>query len=363
MATKKKKRTAAPRRAGARKAPSAKKSVGTRARRRAAPVAAAAADIAGPVVVRGPVALVPVGPAAALAVSAATRGVRPVTAVAARIAEAAGIPGVPGAVPARALSVSDQRARARTQRVVIVEGDSWYNFPVPFAAGLDFAMRNRHRYDIGLHFARAGATLRGMVFGTRRRDLSDVLEALEAVHPRVMLFSGGGNDVVGPEFRMYLNHRDSGRTALRTEFADLQFADEFLPTYRHLIRRVHEASPNTKIFVHGYAHAFPSGRAVDIAFLDDLGIIRIGPWIRPSLEDNGWDQRTGREVVINLIDRFNGMLATLQSEFAGTFFHVDLRPAVTRAADWRDELHLTNRAWERCADVMHRVIAANVPNW
>jgi hypothetical protein len=55
--------------------------------------------------------------------------------------------------------------------------------------------------------------------------------------------------------------------------------------------------------------------------------------------------------------------STSLSKTSAAARHVGLRPVVTGAADWRDKLHPTNRAWERCADVMHRVIAANVPNW
>jgi hypothetical protein len=261
------------------------------------------------------------------------------------------------------MSLNDLAARAATRRVVLIEGDSWYNFPVPFAVGLDWALRDHHRYNIDLHFARAGGTLQGMIFGNRRRDLTGVLDALARVRPRVMLFSGGGNDVVGPEFKHFLNHRASGRPALREDFMEMQHAEIFLPAYRHLIRMVQQASPGTKIFVHGYAHAFPSGRAVNIAFLDELGIIRIGPWMKPSLEDKGWDQSTGRQVIVRLIDRFNQMLADLQSEFPGVFHHVDLRSVVRQSKDWSDELHLHNSAWRRCAEVIHKSIRSAIPDW
>jgi hypothetical protein len=268
-----------------------------------------------------------------------------------------------GVAPPEPRALDDLARRARTKRVVLIEGDSWMNFPLPFAVGLDRAMHDHHGYDTRLHFARAGATLLGMVYGDRRRDLGDVLDNLRRVKPRVMLFSGGGNDVVGPEFANYLNYKVSGKPALREDFMEMQFEAMFLPAYRHLITKVLEASPDTKIFVHGYAHAFASGKVVDVAFFDELGIIRIGPWMRPSIEDRGWTKEEGREVVIDLINRFNAMLAGLHNEFRGHFFHVDFRLLVKKEADWRDELHLTNGAWKRCAAKLNEVIEDNVSGW
>ena len=70
-------------------------------------------------------------------------------------------------------------------------------------------------------FAKAGDTLENMIYGTGinrqfqrvNPTIELVLGRIHALQPKVVLFSGGGNDVAGDEFESYLNHKSSGLPA------------------------------------------------------------------------------------------------------------------------------------------------------
>lgn len=69
----------------------------------------------------------------------------------------------------------------------------------------------------------------------------------------------------------------------------------------------------------------------------------------PALLQKGVrDGAQRRAVVRELIDRYNAMLADVQATSGGRLVHVDLRGEIADA-DWRDELHLKNSAFRRCA--------------
>lgn len=237
---------------------------------------------------------------------------------------------------------------AHAAETIVAEGDSWFDFPV--GTDLIDCLESEAGYRIE-NFAKAGDTLENMIFGTRvdgdgivaDPTINRVMDRVAALKPKVFLFSGGGNDVVGDEFAGYLNHADSGLPVLRDRVAG-QMMDTFRNYLLRLVDKVATHSPATRVLMHGYGHAIPSGRGVGV-----LGISFVGPWLLPALLQKGVrDGGQRRQVVRNLIDQYNEMLAGLQLETGGKLMYVDLRGEI-RDADWRDELHLKNSAYRRCA--------------
>jgi lysophospholipase L1-like esterase len=252
--------------------------------------------------------------------------------------------------------VAALKAQARTRRSglaaagerLVAEGDSWFDF-LPGTDLID-CLESQEGFRID-NFGRAGDTLENMIFGSRvdgngiavDPPINRVLEQVAATKPRVLLFSGGGNDVVGDEFAGYLNHADSGLPVLREQVADQMIAT-FGRYLQKLLEKVAAHSPNTRVLMHGYGHALPSGRGVGF-----FGITFVGPWMLPALLQKGVrDGAQRREVVRSLIDRYNTMLLALEAGSGGRFLYVDLRDLI-RDTDWRDELHLKNSAYRRCA--------------
>ncbi|HLL88360.1 MAG TPA: GDSL-type esterase/lipase family protein [Tepidisphaeraceae bacterium] len=244
-------------------------------------------------------------------------------------------------------------ALSQVQRMCVLEGDSWFNYPLPFATGVDEVLRRRHRYGfVRRRFSDFGDTLESMALGP---NWPTVKQAVQDSQARVFLLSAGGNDFAGPELVAYLNHVQFGGRPIRDASVRLLMDESFEPCIRRIAQDVQQVSPNTKIFMHGYAHALPNGRYVD------LGFKRIGPWLKPAFDEKGWAYAPAKEGVARLIDLYNERLAQLAAALPN-FVYVDLRPIVGEA-DWVNELHLSNDGFARCADAIHNAVKAVFPNW
>jgi hypothetical protein len=241
---------------------------------------------------------------------------------------------------------------------LVAEGDSWFDY----LPGTDIitCLRQHHGYDID-NYAQAGDTLENMIFGTgidRRFQrtaptIETVLRRVAVLKPRVLLFSGGGNDVAGDMFDSYINHRDSGLPALREGYLDTMVNVVFFRYFESLVARVSAVSADTVIVAHGYGHTAPTGESVSL-----LGFRFAGPWLRPALARKGvFDPVEQRRVVFQVIDAFNTMLAKVAQRHEG-FVYVDLRGVLDPDRDWVNELHLRNSAYARVADEIHRVIVS-----
>jgi len=242
---------------------------------------------------------------------------------------------------------------------LVAEGDSWFDYA---PAGLDIisCLRLFHGYRIDT-VAKAGDTLDNMAWGTDydrqwhrdRPQLEKTLAAVRKRRPRVVLLSGGGNDVAGEELSAYLNHRDSGGSALRESYAATMIGDYYAGAFRHIARQIWSVEPEAQLLLHGYGHVVADGRAV-LRF--PFGFQFIGPWLRPALTAKGYDQRSLQDPILRtLIDRFNDMLAALAASDS-RLHYLDLRPLIG-PDDWANELHLRNSAYQRVARLYAERIA------
>lgn len=238
----------------------------------------------------------------------------------------------------RGFRFDDERPRT----VAVAEGDSWFDFPV----GTDIidCLRRMHGFRIE-NFARRGDTLENMVFGNNPHEpdpLTRVIDRIREVNADVFLFSGGGNDVVGPELEFYLNHSASELEEFRIDFARYLMNTVGFVSLARMIRRVTEARPNIQICAHGYGYPYPSGKAVEVL------IFRVaGPWIKPAFDRKGIAESQRRPILKQLVDGFNDMLESLAKQH-DNFHYINLRDEI-KENDWRDELHLKSSAFARVA--------------
>jgi hypothetical protein len=243
---------------------------------------------------------------------------------------------------------ADAPPRAR----LVAEGDSWFDYP----PGLDLLdqLKRNHGYEI-FKVAQAGDSLENMVYGTEVSDnfsrktppIRATLAAIREYQPSVLLFSGGGNDIAGPELEALVNHKDSGLPVLRADYIEYLYAQVAKGAYRELIRLATEAKPDIQIIAHGYAEPVPDGRPVRV-----IGIRFAGPWLRPALtKKNVVKADEARDVMRQLIARFNQMLAELAIEHRN-FHYVDVRGEIG-PDDWVNELHPKNSAFRRAAARIH----------
>ncbi len=239
---------------------------------------------------------------------------------------------------------------------IVAEGDSWFDY-LPGTDIID-CLRYHHGYRIK-NYAKAGDTLENMIYGTEidrsfgrvSPTIERVLKKIEAMQPRIFLFSGGGNDIAGDEFASFLNHKDSGLASLREDYVNTMVNSVFRKYFDDLIAKVATASANTNIVTHGYGHTIPTGEGVDF-----LIFTFAGPWLRPALAQKGiFDRVEQRKTVEQMINAYNDLLSQL-AVANDRFIYVDLRGEIDPENDWVNELHLKNSAYARVAEKIHQMI-------
>ncbi|MHC5195045.1 hypothetical protein ACYSUW_14920 [Pseudomonas frederiksbergensis] len=240
---------------------------------------------------------------------------------------------------------------------VIAQGDSWTNYP----PGNDLIKSLRHTGYMIRNFGTAGDTLENMLYGSEYNDSwvrqpcehPEVIDAVKNEKPRFFIFSGCGNDIAGDEFASYLNHKNSveGKAdVLRTDYSNYMINTVFWNGYEKMITTVLAASSNTKILIHGYGYAVPTGKGV----INLFGKHIFGPWLKPALVSKGiTSPKEQWDTVKRQVDMFNGMLARLAKKYAGNVIHVDLRNVI-QPTDWVNELHLNSPGFDKAASLFDK---------
>jgi len=241
---------------------------------------------------------------------------------------------------------------------VVAEGDSWFDYP----PGLDILdqLKLLYRYKI-VKLAQAGDTIENIAFGTQfdrnfgrpEPQINVLVGEVDRLRPKVVLVSGGGNDVAGDQFDGFLNHADSGLPPLRRSIVQDVIHGVIKRAYEQIAGEIWRIDPTIAIVTHGYGYAIPDGRAV---FNFPFGYRFVGPWLRPALvSKNITKLGAGKAIVKSIIDEFNTMLNGLQTSLSGPFRFVDLRKTV-KSGDWVNELHVSSESYGRCAVKFHQAI-------
>ena len=181
--------------------------------------------------------------------------------------------------------------------------------------------------------------------------------------PRAILLSGGGNDIAGTEFGVLLNHKKSSLPAINEKVAEgimeerLRFATAYLITTVTSLGQQFFGH-KVPVLIHGYAYPVPDGRG----YLGGFWILP-GPWLKPGfkekgffVEDNAQELANCRDLMKDLIDRFNDVQASIAG--APSFEHVmyvDLRQLLSNQLpsaykqSWANELHPTQAGFQTVA--------------
>lgn len=262
-----------------------------------------------------------------------------------------------------ATALADSAAPAQKFRL-LAEGDSWFDYPLGKDV-LDY-LNNFFKHPV-TKLAKAGSTLNELVYGPDELFKSDpsqgktrltmVVEKLRehANDPfDAFLFSGGGNDIAGPEFFSFINHAASSLPNPNQSVLDGVVNGTFRKAYEDMIEVVLAEAQNLgielPIFLHGYDYPWPDGRGA-VA----LGII--GPWFENSFRKKGFpisgpndpDLARRRTIVGEFIKSLNLLLDSLETQYIGKVFKVDLLGTLPNRADWANELHPTNAGFAAVA--------------
>jgi hypothetical protein len=245
---------------------------------------------------------------------------------------------------------------------ILAEGDSCFDYPLPVPTGdgvihqlqtlLGYSIANMAYYGLEVE-QMMGLAIRQEIISR----LSDPNMRYDA-----LLFSGGGNDLVGDQFCIWL--KEVTPVPPPAQLLDLAAVGAILSLleaeYRELIRLRDKFSPQTVIFVNEYDFPPVTGK----------GVCGKGPWLKPSLDyvykqlgvinPNPNDEFV---VVKTLLQQFAAMLGRIAADPTVTRFVVvptqgTLKPDPT---DWQNEIHPTSGGFTKIAKKFQTALAATFP--
>jgi GDSL-like Lipase/Acylhydrolase family len=239
---------------------------------------------------------------------------------------------------------------------VLAEGDSWFDYPVPFFGGGIIPRLERRLGVPILNLAKAGDEVRYML-GVEEREL--IARHLKDGCPAggswdVLLFSGGGNDIVDNPMALWIRDFDPARPP--ADHINKPRFDAALALvragYEDLIEVRDALSPDTHLVFQGYDFAIPDGR----------GICHMGPWLKPTFDLRRFpSQAAAFEVVKEMLQQFAAMLTALAAAPKVTFINGQ-GTLPQQKSSWHNELHPSRSGFDRFADLFHATLRALFPN-
>ena len=245
---------------------------------------------------------------------------------------------------------------------LLAHGDSWFDYP------LDGNSLSADSTDVIAHLGVAGtihpAILNISHFGDATTDEMGITKQQRLItalndpdnwlsvskKPDAILFSGGGNDIVGEQFCIFLDYNVPGAAGLNAA----RFAGKLaavVASYRDLFVFRDRFAPNVPIFGHAYDLVIPDGRHPPCA----------GPWLKPSLDFAGWTQAAdGLRIVHAALQQFQVALAALAAVPANQFILVPTQGTLP-ANEWANELHPTSQGFADIAEQFLLALRAHFP--
>ena len=234
--------------------------------------------------------------------------------------------------------------------VVVSGGDSWFSFPeAPNVIDYlddpaDGGRNGGHQRQWSLLRLENGSDeLTTALSAGHRGELRAVLDRVP-VH--ALLWSGGGNDLIGADFLPLLKPYVRGAAPSHCLHMPrlerrLRRLEDF---YRELLDMVMDDGGELRVYLNSYDYPLPSEKPVKL-----LGAKLTGPWLVHAFRERGYPpgHPLERDVPRFVIDRFCLAIDRLATEYRGRLVRVETRGAV--GADWADEIHPNGDAAQRVA--------------
>lgn len=229
-----------------------------------------------------------------------------------------------------------------SRTLIVSEGDSWFQHPALMDT-IDHLSLYYNIYSKGA----AGDSLRAYLqTGEWLEAFAEARALAKAAgsqeQPRFLLLSGGGNDILGPQFSVFL--RDGGQAGNRPsqpgEWLNERFHAELhqvMALYRQVLLRLQLDEPGVAAVLHGYDYVRPlphnaGGKS----------------WLGRPMSEKGLLAEEERQAVARyLIDAFNQELEKVAAGAENAVW-VDLRGAV-QPWQWADEIHPNAEGYQMVA--------------
>ena len=245
---------------------------------------------------------------------------------------------------------------------IVAEGDSWFAYPGSnILSWFRRATEGTSKVNI-LSLASSGDEATSMLSGKQKFRLAKILNSTDRVH--VVLFSGGGNDIVGRwDMDRLLNQFELGSSALdciRIDRLERKLKRISL-AYSELLEIRNDHSPETLVVTHTYDIPSPTGVAAEFAF----GVIKKGPWIGPYLNNKKIPRNLHEEVCKIVFEKLSECLKDVSNgpEANGRMVTVDTQGTLNpgEAADWQNEIHPSKSGFRKIASKIYCAVQEKCP--
>ena len=241
---------------------------------------------------------------------------------------------------------------------ILAEGDSWFAYPrryLAFGKASNVVHHLARRKDFIIYgTASNGDEVVSMLSGEQKHAL---MKRLQAHHFDYLLFSGGGNDIVGRfdldyfvrPFRPDASNQESIDTA-RLEAKLLQLS----ATYEELIYRLAVFSKNKAIRLVTHTYDFPKPSKKGFELFD---VFPIGEsWMYPIFRSLGYrDVEQMRDIMVILLRAFKSTLLTLQIKHPERLTVVDTQ-GLLGDKQWRNEIHPSSSGFKLISRAIEQVL-------
>lgn len=247
--------------------------------------------------------------------------------------------------------------RAPDRIGIVAEGDSWFAYPRKWIAfGADINIIHHLEDKIAntdttnlLRLASNGDEAVDMTSGKQFQRLYKILKRNQA-HINILLFSGGGNDIVGKNDMLPLLREYDGSS----DFMDCIHLDRFkqkldsvILSYARLVALCEDVVPSAKIVTHMYDIAKPWNQGGDFFW----GRLKTEPWVYPYLIRRNIPTKFHLPVIKFMLESLATNLQTLADSpiTAGRLIVVHtqgtLKPGSKK--DWLNEIHPTEDGFKK----------------
>lgn len=239
---------------------------------------------------------------------------------------------------------------------ILAEGDSWFKYPVPFfGGGIIPRLENLIGVPI-LNLAKAGDEVRFMLGVTERKELIQQLtNGCPAGGPwDVLLFSGGGNDIVDDPMCLWVKEFDAS-IPVATHLIQARFNTALAMVragYEDLIAVRDAKSPTTHLVLHAYDFAIPDGR----------GICNLGPWLKPTFDLRHFPSQATRFAVVKaMLQQFATMLQSVALGHPAVSVINGQGLLTPQPSSWHNELHPSKQGFDKFSVLFRQTLKAIFP--
>lgn len=239
---------------------------------------------------------------------------------------------------------------------MLIEGDSWFAYPVPLSTNIPTELKVLNGNKIvQLDKSRTGDDAREMLCGAQYDALFDII-AQQKLAFDCILFSGGGNDIVGANLPAMLNTYKPGYTwedclnmvRFRRRLQEIEYV------YMDLADLRDDCQPSAYLFTQGYDYAIPSGKGVRI-----FGIEVTGKWIKTRMDGKDIPESFQRPILDHMLAEFDNMLIRLEQTIPRCI-HVRTQGTL-KDSDWANELHPTTQGFKKIATKYQQALVEVFP--